>query len=72
MIHSKADTKTPNGSELEDRRDRQYSWPKIMEEVAVAMSEDQINFIYREKNGQGFCFRVKINSNRTLEPAGEL
>jgi len=72
IIHSRAGVKAPNGTELQNLRDAEYSWPKISEETIKLLSEEQKKFIYREKNGQGFCFRIKINEDRSMESAGEL
>ena len=72
MLHGKAGIKAPNGTELKNERDLEYFWPKISEETLKELSEEQKKFIYREKNGRGFCFRIKINENREIIPAGEL
>jgi len=70
MIHSYAGIKSPNGTPLRNIRDGQYSWPDISDENLLDLTEEQKKFLYLEKNKRGFCFRIKIDENRNIEPAG--
>ena len=71
MIHSKANVKAPNGTELKQMRDLQYSWPVFSDDYLINLSEEQKRFLYLEKNKRGFCIRLKIDSERNIEPAGD-
>ncbi len=69
MLHSFSGEKAPRGKELGKSRDMEYSWPDI-DGIIESLSEEQKNFLYLEKNGKGFCFRIEIDEEREVHPAG--
>jgi hypothetical protein len=71
MLHSYAGIQAPKGTSLRDMRDGQYSWPNIPDDILMNLSDSQKKFLYLEKNKRGFCFRIKIDDNRNIEPAGD-
>lgn len=70
-IHSRVNVQAPNGTELQDLRDLQYSWPKFSDEDLLNLPEDQKEFLYLERNKRGFCMRIKKTENGELKPAGD-
>lgn len=71
MVHDHAGIQASNGTSLRDMRDGQYSWPNISDDVLMNLSNSQKKFLYLEENKRGFCFRIKIDDNRNIEPAGD-
>ncbi|HEX7586315.1 MAG TPA: hypothetical protein VF390_01635 [Patescibacteria group bacterium] len=71
MLHSCAGVQAPSGTPLRNMRDGQYSWLDTSDENLLDLSEEQKKFLYLEKNKRGFCFRIKIDDNRNIEPAGD-
>jgi len=60
-VHSKANIQAPNGTELRDIRDGQYSWPSISDEDLIRLSKEQKDALYLENNKAGFCIRISVN-----------
>lgn len=70
-IHSRANVHAPNGTELQNSRDLEYSWPKFSDEDILNLPEDQKEFLYLEKNKRGFCMRIEKMEDGELKPAGD-
>ncbi len=68
--HSQKNEPTEFGSKLNpEKRDQEYSWAIFPEDVVNNI--DVKPFIYQEPSKRGFCFRIKINEDHSIEPAGE-
>lgn len=61
--HSVPGQESPHGSSLSTERDHDVSWPKWLD----AIDEESKPFLHEEKNGAGFCFRILIRPDRTIE-----
>jgi hypothetical protein len=70
-IHSRMNVQAPNGTELQDMRDLEYSWPKFSDEYLLRLPEEQKEFLYLEKNKRGFCMRIEKTTDGELKPAGD-
>ncbi len=69
-IHGDAHQETDHGTALTPEiRDKEYSWLNIGNPKDYP--EDQQAFIYQEHNGQGFCIRIEIGTDRLIKPAGQ-
>ncbi len=53
------------------RRDKEVSWPLGWEAWDEKTRELARPFMHKEKNGAGFCFRILIRPDRTIEPFGD-
>ena len=52
-------------------RDGQYSWPNYSDTELMGLPEDQMKFLYLERNNAGFCIRIEKSGDGSLKAAGD-
>lgn len=73
MIHSHAGIQSDVGTKINEKsRDLEYSWPILSDELIEKLDNEQKQFIYRESNGRGYCFRIEILPDRSIVSAGNI
>ncbi|NTW15022.1 MAG: hypothetical protein HGA38_01475 [Candidatus Moranbacteria bacterium] len=60
------------GSVLLERRDGEVLWPRFYESWDEETRKAFLPFIYQERNGNGYCYRVLIRADRSIEPFGNI
>jgi hypothetical protein len=70
-LHGKANVQAPHGTPLRPIRDGQYSWAEFNDEYLMSLPEEQQKFLYLEKNQAGFCIRIQILPDGTIQAAGD-
>ena len=70
-VHSHAGVQSPVGTKIQSLRDLEYSWPIFKEEYMYDLADGQGAFLYLERNGRGFCIRIKKDADGKISAAGD-
>ncbi len=70
--HGPPNKRSPSGFPLTSERDGHVSWARWYSETPERVIATVRDFIYREPNGAGLCFRILIDRDRTIKPFGNL